>query len=397
MPEAGPHPHGCVDAVAARTEGPESWTAVIHRSLAEIPRARWDALVGPDAVVRSHAYLCAIEASAVANCRYYFPVVYDAAGEMLAHTCAYTVTTDLSQLLPRSMRRVVAIVRRLWPKFLCFRITECGAPMVAAHAITLRRDVPRVPLIRAIERAVADIARAENSALVVFRDFTDADRAPFAALSELDYNRVYNLPLARVHIRWPSYEAYLSSMRSRYRKDIRRRLQRAVTDGQRVRVQESFGEQAANWAAQARNIQEHASGFKREVPTRAYYEHMDRALGKASLLLVVERGGRGVAHGMVLLDGENATATYFGREPGPPRAEWFHLLNEAIRIGIERGCRYVHLGRGSYDAKSLAGADVEPLHVYCKCRYRIVNALMKYLPNVMQPSLRAPRRIFHDG
>ena len=64
---------------------------------------------------------------------------------------------------------------------------------------------------------------------------------------------------------------------------------------------------------------------------------------------------------MVLFGKRNAVATYFGREKGEAQGEWLLLLNELIRLSLERGCQNLHLGRGSYDAKAIAGADIEPL------------------------------------
>ncbi|MGR8920165.1 MAG: GNAT family N-acetyltransferase [Gammaproteobacteria bacterium] len=370
---------------------------LVHRSVHEIPASDWDALVGDCAVVRSHAYVAAIEEAAVVGCRWLYPVVRNAAGEVLAHAVICIVATDLVQALPPGLTRAARLLRRFWPGFLRARIAECGAPMVAAHGLGLRPGYPQSRLLAALAQAIEAEARDARCQLVVFRDFGSDEPKAVRRLSRRGYRRMTSVPLARVNVRWPSHDGYLAAMRSRYRKDLRRHLARAAADGQQVRVLQDFGRQADLWAAQAEAIQASSKGFRRETPTPAYYRNLDAALGERSVVVAAEKEGRFVAHGMVLFDGENAVATYFGREPGPPSAEWFHLLNEALGLGIERGCSYVHLGRGSYDAKALAGAEIEPLHVYCRCTGRLLNLLLGLAPDIVAWRPLRPRRVFHEA
>ncbi len=391
-PRAGaPHPD------PAEGSGKTRFRTLVLRSIHEVDAARWNAIVGPAAVVRSHAYLAAVEASKLNDCTYFYPVIEDERGQIAAHACVYTITTDFAQLLPRPLRGLCErLRRRRWPRLLRVKITECASPFVVGHSISLRAGPDAPPLLRMIGEAVADIARSQGSPLVVVRDFTTAERAQFDALRGLGYEIVSNMPLARIRVRWESYAEYLAAMRARYRKDVLRRLRRAAGDGQRIRELVEFGQHAELWAAQSHVMYERSQGFKRELLAPAYYENMSRLLGEHSRLLVVERAGRMVAHGMILTDAANTVATYFGRDAGPPGNEWFHLLNEVIRIGIERKSEFINLGFGSYDAKSIVGADVEPLHVYSKSRWAPINWLMKVARHAMAGPVRTPKQIFRD-
>ena len=372
------------------------YRTIVVTSICDIDAARWDELSGASAVIRSHAYLDAVEQSGINDCRYYYPVVYNQNDEMVAHACVYTISTDLAQLLPARLQRWVAGLRRVWPRFLSVRITECASPLVAGHGISVRAGEDRAALLRELESAINAIAHSANSGLIVIRDFLAAEREAADELLRLGYALRMNMPLARIPVRWTSYEDYLASMRARYRKDVKRRLQRSVDNGQLVQRLSQFGEHAETWAAQAQVVRARAQRFKRERLGPAYYANMDSKLGDRSLMLVACRDGRMVAHGMVLTDCENTIATFFGREAGRPSAEWFSLMNEVIKLGIERQSRYIHLGLGSYDAKSLVGADVEPLYLYCRTRFAPLNWLIRVLPEMMGPRGKPPKRIFHD-
>ena len=369
---------------------------VIYGSIHALDSARWDALVGAHAVTRTHAYLAAIEASGINDCKYFYPVLYDARNEIIAHACVYTITTDFIQILPRLLRGVGRAVQTLWPKFLQVKLTECASPLVVGRSISIRDDVEPYAVLGELARAIGEIAHSERSSLTVIRDFLGTERERYDGLLEAGYHRVSNKPLARIKVRWNTYDEYLSQMRARYRKDIKRRLQRANTDGQQIQILESFAANAELWARQARVMYENTKGIKREILSAAYYAHMDHRLGEQSKLLVATRDGRQIAHGMMLLDAENTTATYFGRDAGPPCHAWFHLINEVIRFAIERKSAYINLGLGSYEAKALVGADVEPLYVYSKSTYTIVNWLMKLIPNRMEYPVKESKRIFHE-
>jgi predicted N-acyltransferase len=375
---------------------PDSWRVEILDSIHGIAAEAWDEVAGREAVPRSHAYLAAIEAAGINDCRFFYPVIYDAEGRILAHACVYTITTDFLQMLPPGLHGAARGLRRLWPRFLKVLVTECASPLVPGHSISVRDGLARTPLIRRIGSAVGEIARRAGSRLMVVRDFLEHDHADFDALLEDGYHLTSNMPLARIRVRWKSYEDYLDSMRSRYRKDLKRRLEQVERSGQRAVRLPDFAAKAALWAEQVAVMYERSKGFKRERIGARYYEQMAALSPERCIVVAAEREGRSVAHGVILFDDAHTVATYFGRDAGPPGNEWFHLLNEVIRIGIERGSRHICLGLGSYDAKSLLGADVEPLHVYSRSTLPPVNWLMRLVPHTMARQALRPRRIFRD-
>jgi predicted N-acyltransferase len=372
------------------------YRAVVYRSIHEIDVEVWDAIRGHNSLVRSHAYLAAVEAASVNDCEYFYPVIADEDGQVVAHACVYTIVTDFSQLLPKSLAWLPGVIRRAWKNFLHVKITECASPLSASHSISVLAGADRKLLIGKLGAAIDSIARSQHSTLVVVRDFLTVDREDFDVLMRNGYNLVSNMPLARIRVRWNSYDEYLSSMRSRYRKDVKRRLKRAENSGQEVCILKSFSEQSQLWVEQARTVYENSKGFKREILPSGYYENMDSKLGEKSVIVAAKRNGRYVAHGMVLHDDSDTIATYFGRNRGPASHEWFHLVNEVIRIGIDRKSTYINLGLGSYDAKSNVGADVEPLFVYSKSVIAPVNWLMRLVPQTMDYPVREPKRVFHD-
>ncbi len=364
-----------------------------YRSIRDISAPAWDALCGAHAVIRGHAYLSAMEAATAESCEYFYIVVRDpVSGEHVAQTCLYIVTTDLAQLLPNFLRALTLRIRKLRPRLLYIKLTECGAPLVAGHALSWRTDSELQKLLPVFATHAEHIATTQGSPIIVFRDFDGADRPLFDGLKGAAYQLLPSIPEARICVRWPSYDAYLAHLRSRYRKDIKRRLQRASSAGQRTRLIQHCGDGAHRWARQVRHVQSTTQGFKREILTSAYYDAVNEHLPEHSLLLVVEKDRRAVAHGMVVFDTSHAIATFFGREPGAPNVEWFQLIDELIRIAIARNCERIDLGRGSYDAKRSVGADIVPLFTYVKWRNPVLNRLLAWWATISHHPPLTPKK-----
>jgi hypothetical protein len=368
---------------------------VIHDSIEEIPRKSWDSLIGDSPITRSFDYLLAIQKSSISGSRYYYPVIYDREKNIVAHACIYTVTTDFSQLLPKWITGAVLYLRKFWPSLLSVEITECGTPLSWGCSISVVRGLSRPAILPFINDAMIFIAEKSKSRLLVIRDFLESERDDSdEQLTSLGYQQRSNYPLARIHVRWNSYDEYIGSFRARYRKDIRRRIRIAESAGNNVEILDSFGSESSRWAKQASVIREQTKGFRREALPPLYYQNMDRVLRHDSKLLVINNRGEKVAHGMIIFDRETTTATFFGRESGPPKGEWFQLINSVIRIGIERGSKYISLGLGSYDGKSIVGADIEPLVIYRRSTLPIFNAFINLIPDLMKPKVLLNRNLF---
>ncbi|MEQ8661993.1 MAG: GNAT family N-acetyltransferase [Gammaproteobacteria bacterium] len=364
-------------------------------SIHAVDAATWDALVGNGAVMRSHAYLAAVEDAAIAGCRHFYLLVRDAGGSLVAHACVHQLETDFAQLMPAPVRALVRRLRRRWPRLLAARVTECASPLVAGCSVTLAARRELGPVMAAIETAMSALAARTGSTLLVLRDFENAALPALDFLVARGYKRVCNLPLARIVVRWASHAEYLAAMRGRYRKDLKRRLRRAARDGRVVETCTDFAADAARWARQAAFVVAGTRGFRRESVNAAYYANLAGLAGATSELLTVVRNGETLAHGMVLADAAKTVATFFGREPGPPDGEWFQLMNAVVAGAIARGSRHIDLGLGSYEAKALFGAELVPLWVYTRSTRPWLNALIRLVPDLMRRDLRPRHRVFH--
>lgn len=364
--------------------GVDELTVELYDSIESIAPAAWDAVIDADELTRSHAYLRAVERAAITDCRYFYLLVRSTDGTLAAHAVLYIVATDFVRLMPRVLQTTVGGLRRFWPRLLRADIVECARPLVSGSSISIGAGIDQRAVVDAVERAMVDLGESQKAHLMVLRDFTAADADSLNFLRGRGYKRVSNLPLSRIEIRWPTYEAYLGSMRRRYRKDLKRRLRRAAQAGYRVEIDDDFGARSELWARQVACVYEASCGFKRETVNAAYYAQMAGLDKGRARLLVLRRNGCAVAHGLILCGEQTMVATFFGRESEQPDGEWFLLLNAVVRLAIEQGSSRIDLGLGSYEAKSLFGAETESLYVFTRSRTGWLNALIKLVPDLMR-------------
>jgi hypothetical protein len=79
-------------------------------------------------------------------------------------------------------------------------------------------------------------------------------------------------------------------------------------------------------------------------------------------------------------------------------AVYQRMLYDFIKHGIERGVKYVKIGRTAEEIKSGVGAEPVEMKFYAKHRNKVTNAILKPFVQKLQPSefeLRKPFKAEH--
>lgn len=146
-------------------------------------------------------------------------LVEDADGTSLAVQPCFFVEQDLVATAPRAVRAAARAIRRAWPRFLRLRMLMPGC---AAGEGTTGSDERRV--VEPLRDALPALARADNAALVVWKDFPATLRTPLAALSP-PFLRIASMPATRLTLDFTSFEDYLARRLSHaMRKNLRRKF-----------------------------------------------------------------------------------------------------------------------------------------------------------------------------
>lgn len=360
----------------------------VYSSIDEIDPAAWDAILGRDAAICCHAYLKAVEGSAINDCVYRYPVVYDDTGRVLAHTCVFSISMDLALFAQGAVRALVHAVRRVFPRFLTIRMLECGTPVALGRQITLRPDADVGQVLPHLVAAAEALAEQAGLNYLLFRDYLQEDRGSFDALTAHGYSTLPNLPDAVLEVRWRTFDAYLADMRSSYRRKVKLNLSRIADRGIRSELLKDFRDLADVFVAQWQYIYDRATEYKREILTPAFYRNINNLPG--SRALVFYQQGRMIGHCLLLFEDDVLRWMYVGKDGEESEDLYPFMLYEIVRHAIEAGMRWIKLGITTYVAKTDLGAEMVPLYMYMKHRTRL---FPKFSPWVFRQMTPPPARI----
>jgi predicted N-acyltransferase len=365
----------------------------ILNSITQMGRDEWNSIVGPNRLICRHEYLEAIEKSEINDCRYFYPVIRDDSGRLLAHTCLYFISTELDLFATGGLKWGIQQIRKVWPDFLILRSVECGTPVALGNTISYANGDAAI-LLPELVRATERVADNLGVNVILFRDFYDGETARYNQFAEWGYKRIHNLPTTRMSIRWSSFEAYLESMRSQYRYRIRRRQKAFREAGGDIVVSHSFGEHAEDLARLWMNTFDQATEYKREVLTPAYFRELDRLLGDDCFLIMATLKREPVGFCLMLHDGPLLSWVFSGLDYSCNRESfaYFNMIYAVVEYAIAHGYDAVDLGITTLVPKMDAGGVVTTQYMYMK---HMKSPLGKFTPMVfdwMTPQPKATKR-----
>ncbi|HOW27517.1 MAG TPA: GNAT family N-acetyltransferase [Elusimicrobiota bacterium] len=368
----------------------------VHTTIEAVPKDDWNGIVGPNRLICTHEYLSAIERSGINDCRFFYPAAYEG-GRLVAHTCAYTISTELDLFATGVLKKAIGRVRRFWPDFLILRSLECGTPVALGSTFSFREGTDRAAALGALRAAIEGIAEREGINVILFRDFLDRELPFYDSLLSFGYRRIHNLPGTRIDVTWKTFDQYLDSLRKRYRKEISLRKRKFQRDDVTVQVVEDFTPHAADLERLWFNVYDQAREYKRERLTKDFFMNIRQCLNGRSSVLLVKKGDRPVAFSLLLFDDETLIPLFCGLDYSlnEDYCLYFNLFYNIIALAGERDMRDIDLGITTLEPKKEIGAEVVTLHMYMKHRNPLFHLFVPRIFDAMTPQDNTPpKRVF---
>lgn len=363
-----------------------------------IDAATWDALLVPGQAPLRHSYLRAWQQAELPGLVYRPLVARDFGGRLKAGAPGYFYDLDMAlvhnHLAPGAVRRV----RRLLPRALVSRVFEMGSatPLVPPFVCSRGPDAERC--IRSLIQAAIDESEAGGADMLIVQNFHEPD--PFhveaAALEELGFVSVPIPPTVVLRLPFETFEEYLGSMRSAYRRRARGTL--AASRHLSVEHLPSFAQHVPELARLWRLVYERAHEVKREILGERFFARV-ASLDELSVLALRRADGSLASYALLLEDGPHLHFLYTGFEARAGREEgaYFRLLYEIVRHAIETGRSTVNLGITTLQPKLDLGGVPVPLHAWLRHRRPLRQRVFAGLARgPLAPRLPAPRHVFKD-
>jgi predicted N-acyltransferase len=373
----------------------------IHERVGSLDAARWDAL-GSDPFSATPV-LAALEGAHLPGIRMWLAVVEDARGRWIAAAPLARVEVDAGRLTHGLFRRGISAARRLRPDFLRTALFLCGTPLSVGNAPVrwAKHALPRERSDALIElgEAVRTLAGERSAPWCAFKEFSTAERSlAREALGASGWALAPSEPGSVLDLPWPSYEGYVASLRSPYRRRLRKAEGLLERAGVEVDVVPLGGVYDAELHALYEAVVDRAA-IQLERLTPAFFMALGRALGERALLVRFQREGRAIGWVAVLADGPTAYDLFHGIDYAASAScdLYFNQLAAVIRVALERGARRLSLGQSTEIAKARFGARSAPLWIALRHRSPVLSTALRWARRPLFPPRSYPAcRVFAD-
>lgn len=381
---------------AERLELGNGIAALVYHTIRDVPQALWDAPALLQSEATSWAFWNVLEQSGLNDFCYHYALLVNQSGEILAQTCFYDVTTDLAIFGPVWLRQLLTSVRRVWPGFMKLRMLECGTPVtLVSPPVTILPHTDPALIITSLTILLRKIAQRQKQLLIVVRDFEPPAAKLEALFAAQGYHLSHNLPNTYLDIRWPTWQAYVKSMRSYYRSKLVKYMKRNEEAGISCQLVSDFADMAETLHAQWMSVHVNAKEFQREILTPEFYRTLAQQDGIEARVLLFYQQKRLVGHALLLRDHEELRWLYVGRESISPDGLYLFIAQKVVQTAISLGAKRLEMGLTTYPIKQDLGAEIVPLRMALRATNGFLNLFVgigyKLLNQVPAPG---PRQVF---
>lgn len=353
----------------------------------------WDTVVGGHGPLFSRAYLTCLEQHSPRQLSFKYGLIYRQAAPVCA-LAMQILDSDLSAFLPQDSRLSVG------GRLLSARILVCGSFLCWGNrGVAVAKGVAPASVWPSVAEALYRVRRAERitgeTDFVLIRDLP-ANDPEVESLHDYSYSPVDVEPDMVLDLKnWRSFDDYLGSLQSKYRKaakDIRKKIDKAgcvveqldQPDLHRERLYELY-----------REVWREADVRPVEFST-SYLCALKEALEEDYAFLVVRRDSDILGFVTLIREGEKGIGYILGfdREAAQGLPLYLRLLQAVVEQSIAWGCKTVSFGGTALEPKARLGASPEPRQVWGRHRLAPLNMMVSPLLESFSPQQPPDRNPF---
>ncbi len=357
----------------------------------------WDTVTAHDSLFLSRSYLRVLEEAGPDNLRQRYALIYRGR-EAVAAVAAQSVKVSLARVRKTARQdSMSAPLERLEEKMLvCGNLLSWGM-----HGVSFAPHEDRSTLWPAVAEALYRLRRADklfgDTSFVMVKDITDEHSEGASVLSRFSYRQLETEPnmILEIAPRWRTYDDYLGSLTSKYRKTAKQIEKDVAASGCSVDELDRAEVSRNSKTLHDLYLQTHRNARLRLVTlSPQFLPTLADRLGEDMRTTVVRRDNELLGFVTTVRDGDTAVGYYIGfdRKANVEFPIYFRLLQAVVDDAIQFGCRRLSLGRTALEPKARLGAQPAPLRVWIRHRIPMLNILVRGLLNTISHHDEAPVR-----
>ncbi len=373
---------------------PSGFAFALADSIDYLDQGHWKQVTGHDSLFLSPRYLRVLEEAGPENLRQCYALIFQEK-QPVAAIAAQSVTVSVSRLRRKASSN--GHLDRLEEKMLvCGNLLSWGM-----HGISFAANVDHQPLWPAVAEAIYRLRRVDklfgDTAFVMVKDIPDAYASGATALSRFSYRELETEPNMVLDIspQWKTYDDYLASLNSKYRKQAKQIDKEVAAAG--CTVEEIKTDEIARNAETLHALyrQTHKNARLRLVTLPvAFLPALAKTLGDDMRFTVLKRDGALLGFVTTVKDGETAVGYYIGfdRKSNAEFPIYFRLLQSVIGHAMSLGCKRLSLGRTALEPKARLGARPDPMRIWIRHRIPMMNVIVRGLLHTIDDHEEPPER-----
>ncbi|MEM9680070.1 MAG: hypothetical protein AAF901_07070 [Bacteroidota bacterium] len=361
---------------------------VTYNAIETIPQHYWDSLGCCDNKYYSPEFLKAYE---IANTDIHFSYILILKGnEPVAFANTQIVSIGIETITKNI--KMPNWLRKLVYRLFCnneIRVLFCGNVFLSGEYGTFLKDgEDKITTFDAIASAVKQLARSTRRLHTLFvKDFRNNSLYITDLLKNYDFASMHVEPNMIIHLKseWNSFEDYKNALKSKYRVKANKADSKSKPLTAKLFTEKDIEAHKDQLQALYQNTISN-SNFNAQVLNLNTYIHLKQSYKDDFILKAYFLEDHLVGFLSAMVNNTNLDAHFIGIDYSNNKqyAIYPRILNDYVRIGIEKRSERINLGRTASEIKSTLGAIPEELTCYCRHKRRIPNKILKPFINNVQ-------------
>lgn len=359
------------------------YSAKAFNSVDAIPALDWESLNIQNNTYFSVAFLRVFETSNP-KIAFKYIVIYDnlnAVGLANIQIISLSIDAILKNI------KISKSVKRIFRFFLCnypLKIMFCGNVFLSGeHGIILNQDIDKKKAFLVISKAIKKLSSLkENRPLhaIFVKDFYQESLHITDHLLDYNYMKMPVEPnmVFKLNSNWKTFEDYTDDLKSKYRVKVNKADKTSSGLTAKLFNEDDFKVYKEELQQLYENTISNAD-FNAQVLDLNTYIKL-RALYKDNFIVQAYFYEDKLVGFLSALDNNNHLDAHFiglDYELNKTYAIYPRILNDYVRIGIERQVSQINFGRTASEIKSTIGATPENLVCYTRHRHNVINKILK--------------------
>ncbi len=355
--------------------------AVVHSSIAEIPKDAWDRMLPGEP--EGWVYYKAAEDVGLQSFKL-GALSVEENGRIIAAAPIFQVQYRIDTPLQGRLRKARQWIFEHAPRLVNLPVIGLGSPMADNCTLALAPELGQEEQCAALEAMLAklrELAHEFKSTLIAVKSIDSRADALAPAFAAQGFTRTTSVPLVMLDLPFKSYEEYLASLPAKTRGYLKRKARAEAKVRMEYRNSIDGLEHDVFALFQSTLAHSKVDYGEFEQLTPEYFPRMLAALGDTAQFALCWHEDKLVGFQLSLVGSKRIVTKYMGMRYPEARELNLYFVNwlKMIDFAINKGIRTIDMGSTTYATKLLFGGHVSRRWLYFRFTNSIANALLSPL------------------